>query len=121
VSIWHKDVKASLDFHILEVPNFDVLIDHPVEMLLTDVLDSRSLSIILGKEPLSVLITRATNSLAEISPIIELIEEVLDISPLDSPESTLEREAEQFIQEEEDFDEVPELPMLEISTRPPIE
>jgi hypothetical protein len=110
VSVWHKDVKASLDFHVFKVPKFDILIGHPIEKLLTDVPNSGSLSINLGKESLSVPITRATNSLAKISPIIEVIEEVLDVSPLDSPESTLEKEAEQFIQEEEDSDEVFELP-----------
>jgi hypothetical protein len=25
VSVWHKDVKASLDFHVFKVPNFDSL------------------------------------------------------------------------------------------------
>jgi hypothetical protein len=117
VSVWHKDVKASIDFHVFEIPNFDVFIGHLVRNLLMDVPDSGSFSIRLGKESLSVPITRATNSLVEISPIIEPVEEVLDISPLDSPESTLEKEAEQeFIQEDEDSDEVLELPEFEMST-----
>jgi hypothetical protein len=80
------------------------LIGHPIEKLLTYVPDSGSFSINLGKKSFSIPITRATNSLAEISPIIELIEEVLDVSPLDSLQSTLEKEVEQFIQEEEDSD-----------------
>jgi hypothetical protein len=56
-----------------------------------------------------------------ISPITEKIEEVLDITPLDLPESLLEKDAEEFIQEEEDSDEVLELPELEKPTRSPIE
>jgi hypothetical protein len=46
---------------------------------------------------------------------------VLDISPLDSPKSTLQKEDEQFIQEEEESDEVFELLEIEAPTRSPIE
>jgi hypothetical protein len=28
VSVWYKDVKASLDFHVFEVLDFDILIGH---------------------------------------------------------------------------------------------
>jgi hypothetical protein len=97
VSVKHKDVKANLDFHVFEVPNFDILIGYPIEKLLIDAPDTGNLRIRSGKETLSVPITRTTNSIAEISPIIEPIEEVLDISPLDSSESALKKEAEEFI------------------------
>jgi hypothetical protein len=89
-------VKASLDFHVFKVPNFNILIGHSIEKLLMDVPDSRNLNIRLGKEILSIPITRSINSIAEISPIIEPIEKVLDMNPLDSP-SALEKEAEEFI------------------------
>jgi hypothetical protein len=46
---------------------------------------------------------------------------VLDITPLDSPESLLEKDAEEFIQEEEDSDEVLELPEFKKPTQSPIE
>jgi hypothetical protein len=48
VSIRHKDVKASLDFYVFKVPNFNILIGHPIEKLLTDVPDSGNLSVRLG-------------------------------------------------------------------------
>ena len=43
-------------------------------------------------------------------PTIEPIEEVMVVSVFDSPESALERDAEQFIKEEDDADEMLELP-----------
>jgi hypothetical protein len=107
-------VKASLDFHVFEVPNFNILIGHPIKKLLMDVPDSGNPSIRLGKEILFVPITRSINLVVEISPIIEPIEEVLDTNPLDSSESALEKEVEEFIHEEEDSDEVLEL--LEFET-----
>jgi len=121
VSIRYGDVKASLDFHVFEVPNFDVLIGHPIEKLLTDAPNSGSLSIRLGKETIAVPIIRTQNSVAEISPIIEPMAEVLEVNLIESSESTLEEEAEEFIKEEADFDEILELPKFEKPTRPPIE
>jgi hypothetical protein len=53
----HKDVKVSLDFHMFEVPNFNILIGYPIEKLLTDVPHLGNLSIRLGKETLAVPIT----------------------------------------------------------------
>jgi hypothetical protein len=106
MSVGHKDVKARLDFHMFEVSHFDILIGHPIEKLLINLLESGSLSIRLGNESLTIPITRTTNIVAEISPIIESIEEVLDITPLDLTESLFEKDAEEFIQEEEDSDEV---------------
>jgi hypothetical protein len=110
--VWHKDVKASLNFRVFEVSHLDILIRHPVEKLLINLPDSGNLSIRLGNGSLVVPITRTINIVAEISPITEPIEEVLDITPLDSPESLLEKDAEEFIQEEEDSDEVLELQSL---------
>jgi hypothetical protein len=106
---------------VFEVPNFDVLICHPIEKLLTNAPNSGSLSIRLGKETITVPIIRTQNSVAEISPIIEPMEEVLEVNLIESSESTLEEEAEEFIKEEADFDEILELPKFKKPTRPPIE
>lgn len=46
---------------------------------------------------------------------------MLAASPFDSPESALEWDTENFIQEEDDSNEVFELPKFEAPTRPPIE
>jgi hypothetical protein len=64
VSVWHKDVNASLDFHVFDVPHFDILIGHPIKMLLKDLLDSGSLSIRLGNESLAIPITQTINTVA---------------------------------------------------------
>jgi hypothetical protein len=63
VFVRHNGFKVIMDFHVFQVPNFDVLIGHPIEKLLRDALKSRSLSIRLGKESLSIRITRSKNSL----------------------------------------------------------
>jgi hypothetical protein len=69
MSVWHKAIKASLNFHVFEVPHFDILIGHPIEKLLIDLLDSGSLSIRLGNESHAIPITQTINTVAEISPI----------------------------------------------------
>jgi hypothetical protein len=50
VSVQHKDVEASLDFYVFEVPDFDLLIGHPIEMLFLDVPRLGNLDIKLGKD-----------------------------------------------------------------------
>jgi len=75
----------------------------------------------LGKETISVQITRATNSRAEPTLDSEPIEEVKGILPIDSPESLLEKDAKKFIEEEDDSAEHVDLPEFETPRRPPIE
>ena len=59
----------------------------------------------LGKETISVEIARAKNSMTEPSLDSEPIEEVKGILRVDSPESLLEKDAEKFIDEEDDYAE----------------
>ena len=37
VPVWHMDTEIALDFHVLEVQDFDILIGHPVEERFLDV------------------------------------------------------------------------------------
>jgi hypothetical protein len=64
VSVGHKDVKASLDFHMFEVSHFNILIGHPIKKLLVNLLESGILRISLGNESLAIPITRTINIVA---------------------------------------------------------
>jgi hypothetical protein len=47
--------------------------------------------------------------------------EVMSVAPFESPESSLEKDTQLFIEEEDDLGETIELPKEEVLTRPPIE
>ena len=102
VSVRHEDIDVILDFHVFDVRDLDLLIGHPIEKLLMDALTLGKIDIRLGKETISVQITRATNSRAEPTLDSEPIEDIKGILPIDSPESLLEKDAEKFIEEEDD-------------------
>jgi hypothetical protein len=61
------------------------------------------------------------NSPAELLPQQEPVEEVMAIFPFEPSESSLEQDAELFIQEEDDSGETLEIPTDEWPSRPPIE
>jgi hypothetical protein len=75
----------------------------------------------LGRETFSILISQMKNSLAKLLPQSERVEEVMAISPFESSKSSLENDAELFIQEEDDLEETLFLPTHERPTQPPIE
>jgi hypothetical protein len=47
--------------------------------------------------------------------------EVMSVAPFESPELSLEKDTQLFIEEEDDLGETIELPKEEVPTRPPIE
>jgi hypothetical protein len=102
MSIRHEDINVILDHHIFYVQDFDLLIGHPIEKLLMDAPTQGKNDVRLGKETISVQIARATNSMIEPSIDSEPIEQVKGILLVDSPESLLEKDAEKFIEEEDD-------------------
>ena len=59
--------------------------------------------------------------MVESLPNPQLPEEVLSVSPFESPESSLEKDSKLFIQEEDDLGETIELPKEEALARPLIE
>ena len=100
---------------------FDILIGHPLEKLFLEARRLGTFDVKLGRETFSILISRAKNSPAELLPQPELVGEVMSISPFEPSESSLEKDVELFIQEEDDQDEILELPAHERPTRQPIE
>ena len=70
--------------------------------MLTDAPTQGKIDVHLGKDTFSVQIARAANSIADPSLNYEPIEEVKGVFPVDSLESLLEKDAEKFIEEEDD-------------------
>ena len=120
VPVWHRELEITLDFHVFEVQDFDILLGHPIEKLFLDVLNLGELQVSLGGKPFTLPIGQAKNSMAESVPQGP-IEEVLAVMPEDDSKPSLERDAELFIQEEDDLEEKLELPIHEKPTQPPIE
>ena len=121
VLVRHNDFEVALDFHIFDVYDFDVLIGHPFEKLFLEAPLLGTLDVKLGRETFSIPISRAKNSPAELLPKPEPVEEVMAISPFEPSESSLEKDAELFIQEEDDLGVALDLPTDERPSRPPIE
>ena len=101
VPIWYDKTEIALDFHIFEVQDFDVLIGHPVEKLFQNISSLGTLDVTLGGRAFSSPILRSKDSLAESMPQEELVDEVQAIFPAETPESSLEKYAKLF-QEEDD-------------------
>ena len=101
VSIRHEDAEVILDFHIFDVQDFDLLVGQPIEKFLTNAL-TQKLEVHPEKETISVQIAKATNSMIEPSIDSEPIEEVKGVFLIDSVESLLEKDIEEFIKEEDE-------------------
>ena len=59
--------------------------------------------------------------MTESLPYPNLPKEVMSILPFDSPESSLEKDAKLFVEEEDDLGETIDLPTEELPTQPPVE
>jgi hypothetical protein len=92
----------SLDFHVFNIQDFDILIGHPLEKLFADPPKTGDLDIKLGRESFSIQVTRAKNSMAEPLPYPTLPSEVMSVAPFESPESSLEKDVE-FFEEEKNY------------------
>ena len=100
---------------------FDILIGHPLEKLFLEARRLGTFDVKLGRETFSIPISRAKNSPAELLPEPEPVEEAMAISPFEPSESSLEKYAELFIQEEDDLGETLDLPTDKRPSQPPIE
>ena len=87
---------------MFDIQDFDLLIRHSIEKLLRDAPTQDKLEVHLGKETISVQIARVTNSMIEPSLDSEPTEEVKGILLVDSPESLLEKDVEEFIKEDDE-------------------
>ena len=106
---------------MFDVQDFDLLIGHPIEKFLTDASTQGTPEVRPGKETNSVQIATATNTMIEPSLDSEPIEEVKGILLVDSLESLLEKDAEKFIEEEDDSTKPVDISKFETTPRPPIE
>ena len=120
VSIRHEDVEVILDFHIFDIQDFDLLVGQPIEKFLTNA-PTQKLEVHPEKETISVQIAKATNSMTEPSLDSEPIEGVKRILLVDSPESLLEKDVEEFIKEDDEPAEPVYISEFKTSPRPPIE
>ena len=75
----------------------------------------------LGRDTFTIPITRVKNSVVDTLPYHELPKEVMSVSPFESPESSLEKDAKLFIEEEDNLGETIDLPQEEALARPPVE
>jgi hypothetical protein len=82
---------------------------------------SGELDVKLGRDTFTIPITRGKNSMVESLPHLDLPKEVMSVLPFDSPESSLEKDAKLFIEEEDDLGETIDLPSEEVSAQPPVE
>ena len=73
------------------------MIGHPLEKLFIEPPMSWDLDIKLGRETFSIPITRVKNSMSESLPNPQLPEEVLSVSPFESPNTALEKDGKLFI------------------------
>jgi len=82
---------------------------------------SGALDVKLGRDTFSIPITRAKNLVVESLPYPDLPKEVMSVSPFESHESSLEKDAKLFIEKEDDLGETIDLPQEEAPARPPVE
>jgi hypothetical protein len=113
IPIWYDKTELAQDFHIFEVQDFDILIGHPVEKMFQNISLLGTLDVTLGGKDISLPILRSKDSMTEHTPQEEIVDEVEAILPVETPESSLENDAELFIEEEDDQDETFELPTHE--------
>ena len=114
VTVHHDNIKMGLDFHVFDILDFDIMIGHPLEKLFIEPPTLGDLDIKLGRDTFFIPITHAKNSVAESLPYSKLPEEVMLVSPFESPESALEKDAKLFIEEKDDLGETINLPKEEV-------
>jgi hypothetical protein len=103
----------ALDFHVFDIQDFNILIGHPLEKLFLDPPKIGDLDVMLARDTFTIPITRANNSMAESLPNPNMPKKVMSVLPFDSPESSLEKDAKLFIEEEDDLGETIDLPQEE--------
>ena len=105
VLVWYDKTELALDFHIFEVQDFDILIGHPVEKMFQNISPLGTLDVTLGGKDISLPIFWSKDFMTEPTPQEETVDEVEAILPVETPESSLENDAELFTEEEDDQDE----------------
>ena len=93
IIVHHDNVEMALDFHVFDIQDFDIMIGHPLEKFFIEPPTSGDLDIKMGRDTFFIPITQAKNSVVESLPYLKLPEEVMSVSPFESPESALEKDA----------------------------
>ena len=119
VPVWYDQTELALDFHVFEVQDFDILIGHPIEKMFQNISSLGTLDVTLGGKDISLPIFRSKDFMTEPTPQEEIVDEVGAILPVETTESSLEKDAELFTKEEDDQDETFELPTHEQPPRQP--
>ena len=96
ILVWYDKTELALDFHIFKVQDFDILIGHPVEKMFQNISPLGTLDVTLGDKDISLPIFRSKDFMTEPSPQEETVDEVEAILPIETPESSLENDAELF-------------------------
>ena len=113
IHVWYDKTELTLDFHIFGLQDFDILIRHPVEKMFQNISPLGTLDVTLGGKDISLPILRSKDSMTEPTPQEETVDEVEAVLPMETPESSLEWDADLFTEEEDDQDETFELPTHE--------
>ena len=88
MTLHHEDVEMSLDFHIFDIQDFDVLIGHPLETLFDNPSKTGEISKASGRH-----FSDSSHSSQELDSRISLSVpiEVLAVAMFETPESSLEK------------------------------
>jgi len=121
MTLHHRDIEVALDFHVFKIQEFDILIGNSLEKLIVEPSSSGALDVKLGRDTFTITITLAKNLVAESLPHPDLPKEVMSILLFYSPESSLEKDAKLFIEEDDDLGEIIDLPQEEAPARPLVE
>ena len=120
VTLHHEDVEMSLDFHIFDIQDFDVLIGHPLETLFDNPSKTGEISKASGRH-----FSNSSHSSQELDGRISLSVpiEVLAVAMFETPESSLEKNiyTEPSMKEEDEFGKVIDFLIGEKPPRPPVE
>jgi hypothetical protein len=68
ISLYHEQIEILLDFHVIDIKNFDVMIWHPLEHLFIEPPSLGELNVKLRRDMFSIPITQAKNSVANTLP-----------------------------------------------------
>ena len=68
VPVWYDKTELTLDFHIFEVQDFDILIGHPIEKMFQNISPLGTLDVTLGGKDISLPILRSKDSMTKPTP-----------------------------------------------------
>ena len=119
--------KVFLGFHIFDIPEGEesALIGQPIEPLVNPNGDRATLEVKVGKEKVPVSLVRSCNTIAEVWPEQDPLEDAVNISQEELTQPILEEDVSHFAQETDpagksklDGEEIPQPPLPELKPLP---